>query len=358
MKTSRDTLVIRVDAGQTAGLGHMTRCTALAQAWSARGGHVVFATAGAPDAVVGELELQGFVVDRLPDDPGSARFEERLTPFSGAWVVLDGYAFSADQTRLRQAGHPVLAIDDLAQLDRYDVDVILNQNVHAGDLQYPTAPETKVLLGTRYALLRREFIAHGPKATLRPGRARRILVTLGGSDRFNQTAKVLNGLSLLSEPFEATVVVGAANTHAKTLTEEAKRQGDRVRILKNPTNMPELMAWADIAVAAAGSTSWELAFMGLPTLAMTLSDNQRPVAVKLDAIGVSRSLGWRDDVTAATIAKAVNALLDDEAARHAMSSRGRELVDGRGADRVVDVMHSVRPPAQAQTTWTEQREAR
>jgi spore coat polysaccharide biosynthesis predicted glycosyltransferase SpsG len=111
--------------------------------------------------------------------------------------------------------------------------------------------------------------------------------------------------------------------------------------VKNANNMPELMAWADLAIAAGGSTNWELAFMGLPTVVITLADNQREVAQKLDEMGIVVNLGWHEDQTETAIAQIqiVSHLLIMPEQRQSMSQTARQLVDGKGSQRVVEKIH-------------------
>ena len=99
--------------------------------------------------------------------------------------------------------------------------------------------------------------------------------------------------------------------------------------------MPDLMAWADIAVSGGGSTSWENAFMGLPALMLVLAENQRPIAERLDAIRVGINLGDHSVLTAEVIASRLHSLSCDRLAREVMSKNGRQLIDGEGADRVL-----------------------
>jgi spore coat polysaccharide biosynthesis predicted glycosyltransferase SpsG len=98
--------------------------------------------------------------------------------------------------------------------------------------------------------------------------------------------------------------------------------------------MPELMAWADIAIAAGGSTNWELAFMGLPSIVITIADNQQAIAAELDRQGVIINLGWHQDVTIEQIVLVLRELIGDRHKREDMSQKGCKLVDGNGASRV------------------------
>jgi spore coat polysaccharide biosynthesis predicted glycosyltransferase SpsG len=103
--------------------------------------------------------------------------------------------------------------------------------------------------------------------------------------------------------------------------------------------MAELMAAADVAISAGGTTSWELAFMGLPNIVITLADNQLAIAAALARAGISWEAGYPSSRGfGSRVRELLLLLLRDRTARELMSRRGRERVDGRGADRVVNFM--------------------
>jgi spore coat polysaccharide biosynthesis predicted glycosyltransferase SpsG len=118
----------------------------------------------------------------------------------------------------------------------------------------------------------------------------------------------------------------------------AARDMPAVQVVQNVSDMPQRMAWADVAIAAGGSTNWELAFMGLPTMTIILAENQSPIAEHLHRRGVVHNLGWYSGLTPTTIAHTLEALLPDAARRGEMARRGRELVDGEGGRRVARTM--------------------
>ena len=139
----------------------------------------------------------------------------------------------------------------------------------------------------------------------------------------------------LGTDLQTRVIAGAANPHLDELRRAAQRFGDRVEILASVTDMPAQMAWANCAVSAAGGTCWELLFMGLPAALLTVIDNQRGIASALAAAGAAIDLGWHTDVDSRRIAEELRDLLTAPERLAAMSARGRELVDGEGAARVV-----------------------
>jgi spore coat polysaccharide biosynthesis predicted glycosyltransferase SpsG len=162
---------------------------------------------------------------------------------------------------------------------------------------------------------------------------------LGGGDARGVTAEVIRALECVDvDGLEVTVVVGAGNPRFREIESAARHAAFAVRLLRDATSMPELMAAADIAVSAGGITSWELAFMGLPAAVCVLAENQRGTAAALGARGIALDLGWHTEMSISEMAGKLSGLARDRSMRLTMSQRGRQLVDGMGADRVVQVL--------------------
>ena len=326
------------------------RCLALAQAWQSAGGSVEFITTCRNDGLLERLRDEGFDVSHLaapyPDPADREQTSGVLASHPGVWLVLDGYHFDeAYQQQVKAAGVRLLVVDDLARLSHYYADILLNQNLYAPRLRYECEPETCMLLGTGYALLRKEFTAWSGYRREIPDLARRVLVTLGGSDPENLTAMVIQALGEVPVPgLQATVVIGASNPHAAALAELVKGSPFPVSLVYDATNMPELMAEADIAVSSGGSVCWELAFMGLPAAILAWVDNQYPIGEALHEAGAAIDLrtATKMDITTASMAIILKQLLEDGEMRRQMSSRGQQLVDGKGGSRVTAAMLAAR----------------
>lgn len=338
------------------------RCLALAQAWKAHGGRAAFLSHGASDSLRRRVEGADFPLVALENThPHTLDLQVTLSKLQGIaylsslrpWLVLDGYHFdSAYQGAVRAAGYPLLVVDDTAHLSSYHADVLLNQNLHAERLGYAHGPETVLLLGARYVLLRPEFLAWQGWRRDIPEVARRVLITLGGGDPHNLTVTVMKAVQRVNVPgLEAVVVIGAQNPHFKELQEQTRAGGNSVRLIRDTADMAEWMAWADVAVSAGGSTCWELAFMGLPTITMILAENQQSVAEELARAGAAVNLGWFRQLTAALITRELTDLCQDQKRRRRQSSAGRRLVDGGGAERVVAVIRSLGQPVFSEDLW-------
>jgi spore coat polysaccharide biosynthesis predicted glycosyltransferase SpsG/RimJ/RimL family protein N-acetyltransferase len=257
------------------------------------------------------------------------------------WVVLDGYQFGVEfQRAIKNAGLRLLVVDDEARARHYIADLVMNQAPYAvRGMHSIHGSSTALLLGTRYALLRREFLPARPTDWSPVPRAQRVLVTLGGADPDNCTRTILEAIAGI-EKLTTIAVVGPSNSHATELEQLAQGTGGQITVRRNPPDMSQLMAWADLAISAAGSTCWELAFMGLPMVLVVLAENQGPGATSLDQLGLARNLGWHTKLSADKVCAAVMQIIDDPALRASMSRKGSELIDGRGASRVVTEMRS------------------
>lgn len=342
---SGGTLLIRADANVAIGTGHVMRCLALAQAWQDSGGSCVFALAYATASLQRRLEEEGATVQKIEASPGSyedAMETGRLAARKHAeWIVVDGYHFDAGyQTAIKISGCKLLLVDDNGDSGHYYADLVLNQNPHASENMYAEREAgTRLLLGTGYVLLRREFDEWRKWQRGIPGVARKILVTMGGSDPDNVTALALRALMRLQiDELEAIVVVGAGNPHTDYLHKLARECRGPVRLLLDPPNIPELMAWADMALIAAGGTLWELLSMGCSVLSYARNPVQERIVSQLQQEGIIVSLGNPEQSSELQTASALTDLSNSPERRRRFCTLGRISIDGRGAMRVSKVL--------------------
>jgi UDP-2,4-diacetamido-2,4,6-trideoxy-beta-L-altropyranose hydrolase len=338
-------LVIRADANADIGTGHVMRCVALAQAWRDSGGRVIFVHAPAGAEIHERLLSEGFEVSGISGEMGSAEDAAQTTELcaknAAEWLVLDGYHFSQDyRDRIENAASHLLLVDDHGAFAPYHCDIVLNANVYASDAMYSDHQgRTRFLLGPRYALLRREFLAAKREHAEVPETAARLLVTLGGADPNNVTLQVVEALQELGDQaFELTVVLGASNRH-RTSLEEALREFSRpVRLLLNVANMSEVMAGSDLAISAGGGTCDELAFLRVPMFLITIAENQEQAVEAYCRNNAAATAGWFTDLKRSGLAKTLRDMIGDRSLRTQISERAGSLVDGLGAQRVVEDM--------------------
>jgi UDP-2,4-diacetamido-2,4,6-trideoxy-beta-L-altropyranose hydrolase len=353
-------IAFRVDASTPIGTGHIMRCLTLADALSARKVVVRFLSRHMPRHIRDILLNRGheFVdlgsaaagsPDELPHSQwlgtsqaaDAAATAHALSDRIWDWMIVDSYALDFRwESALRQVVRRIASIDDIANR-RHDCDLLLDQNLHAdmhGRYEHKVPPHCQMLLGPRFALLRREFQQLRERVKPRAGPVKRILIFFGGMDADNYTGMALEALTDLGIPeIEIDVVIGETHPARSRLAAECIRLGFVLHVQTD--RMAELMAAADLAIGAGGTATWERCCMGLPALVICIADNQSGQIA--DAAGaVMVYAPDAQEGPAAMMARHVRALIDNSSLRAAISRNGMEAVDGCGAARVVDSMGS------------------
>ncbi len=338
-------IIIRTDASKIIGTGHLMRCLALAQAMKTNQYKPVFLTNISSSFLEDRLITEGieFIyipenIDKFTDIQETIKIAQKL---DSKWLIIDGYQFDTEyQKQFKTAGLKVLFFDDYGHCNYYYADLILNQNISADASLYTHRENyTKLLLGTQYAVLRKEFWPWHNWERKIPDQVQKLLVTFGGSDPDNVTFRTIQAIKMLNNPqVSVLVIVGGSNIHYEQLKTACQTSHLPITMFSNVQNMPELMAWADLAIAAGGTTTWELAFMGLPSIVITIADNQKASTQKINEMGLANCLGWHEDVTIEMIKDAIAQLLTTAEKREEMSQKGRNLIDGYGNMRILEQM--------------------
>jgi UDP-2,4-diacetamido-2,4,6-trideoxy-beta-L-altropyranose hydrolase len=341
--TNPASLLIRADATVTAGTGHVMRCLALAQAWQDTGGRAIFASAQITDALRRRLADETCDVESISSPAGSLDDASETAVLAqtknSGWVVVDGYAFGPQyQHAMKAAGQKTLFLDDYGRASPYCADVVLNQNVTAkSELYADRDPQTELLLGTRFCMLRREFARWRTWNCKISSECKQVLVLMGGSDHENITARVIEALA--ADEFRnlaATVVVGGSNPNSSLLGKLAA-SSQHIVLKRDVRDISELMATSDVAISASGSTCWELCSLGVPSLLIDVADNQQAIAEELNRNGCAIHIGDAS-ITSSSIGLHLRELIRSSELRQSLSMRSRELVDGHGAERVVSAL--------------------
>ena len=325
-------VAIRANGGETIGLGHIRRCLTLAEALSQQGATVNFIT-NDNQAALDTVRTIGFAAIPVDPEKDFEQTRDAIRHLQANVVVVDSYDIDTDYlTRIRDPRNILVAIDDNADR-RLPVDVVINGNAYAPLLMYEVLPETVLLLGARYAILREDFRAASERRIQDP--AARILITIGGSDPANLTPKLVEMVLAGRADLRLDVVLGPFFDQGDPITEATADKREQIRVHYNPSDMRSLMSQADIAITGGGQTTYELAATGTPALAILTAQNQQQNLEALDRLGTLIFAGSRDDVDLIEkVSSGFAMLVDDTESRAEMSQRGRELVDGLGAERL------------------------
>lgn len=328
------------------GFGHFFRCLALAQALHDAGHESHFSMSCPPPAVAAALERESITLisstatrDLLFD---AKELISLARTIKADWIVTDGYQFSTEfQRAIKDAGGSLLCIDDIAAFP-FVSDFVLNQNLNAERIcHYQVYENTRLLLGSRYILLRREFAdSCTPTKTINQ-RCDRVLVTMGGSDPAGLSKMALRALNEINEVrLHVRIIIGPGFRGLDQLSDLVVHSSHDMELVHQPIRIDEHMRWCDLAVAAAGTTTWELASFCTPMVLCIAAENQRIIAEEMSRAGAAMKIS-QESLNAVAIAEAIMRLVTSRNLRVAFSDRCRELFDGMGARRVIEeLIHS------------------
>jgi UDP-2,4-diacetamido-2,4,6-trideoxy-beta-L-altropyranose hydrolase len=345
-------LIIRADADHARGTGHVMRTLALAQEWHQRGGPFLYVGRILSKALEKRIEEEGGAVRRLDGVPDRDRDRRTVHEEAGqgGWAVLDGYDFNADDEEdLRSAGCRVLSVDDYGTRARVCADLLLNQNACADRIEYDCSPGTTVLRGPRYALLRKSFRGQPGRPARHPRHG--TFVMFGGSDAAGLTGRVLSSLAASDDPPRAGVAVLGPLANAGA---DAKRAIERLgsgwslESDAGDERLTAIISNSETAIAACGTSIWELAAFGVPTLAFAVAENQKQVLSCLVGMGAAADAGPPGPFREREFAASFDRFRSGAGALARMRDLGPAMVDGHGARRVADAMLAADSRAEAE----------
>lgn len=354
-------ITFRVDSSVAMGTGHAVRCRTLANALRLKGGNVRFVTRGHPGHACEMFASGGFEVSVLP--PSNATVSEQSgfaawvgwTPDEDAkqtiaalgaepcdWLVVDHYGLDRKWERqLRPHVRGIMVLEDLVGR-AHDCDVLLDQNFSdAAEARHKDCapPECLLLLGPRYALIGPQYVQYRNAAfERRSPDVERVLVFMGGADIGNMTGIALDALGEGRFAHLAVDVVIGVNHPYKDAVHEQARARPNTSVHGLRPHLADLMANADLALGAGGSTTWERMCLGLPSIVVSVAENQVPGCESLARAGLVRYLGPAGEIDAGRMARALAEAISAPEGLCDSGTRGRACVDGIGAARVAEAL--------------------
>ena len=347
-------VVFRVDASVQIGIGHVMRCLTLAKSLKRHKVTVKFICRKHHGNLIDEIKLQGFEVFELKfldtcDIDRSSNYSHWLGVTQQQdsnecvdffqfkeidWMVIDHYSIDEVwQKELKPYYKNLMVIDDLANR-KHLCDILLDQTFGRNKNEYTKlVPKfCKLLLGSYYSLLRPEFENwRGFSLNRRKNfKFNNILVSMGGIDSDNITEKILDSIACCDLPdnIGITVVMGKMSPNIESVKRKSYALRYKVKIKIGVDNMAEIMSKSDIAIGASGSTTWGRCCLGLPTIQISIAENQEHIVKNLNdvkVVKIIKDVSQLKDSIPAVIKSSVK-----------MSLASSSIVNGEGVNKVVN----------------------
>ncbi len=358
-------IAVRVDSSNIIGTGHVMRCLSLvSQLRTMHSASAQFFCRNNVGAIIEVIAKRGFGVQKmLKGHLGT----EVIGLAHGAWLgadqtedacefmslvgdevfdllIVDHYGIDSHWEKLVRDSNcfkRLLVIDDLVDREHH-CDFLLDQTYGRKEGEYRSLVNEacKLLLGSDYCLLRPEFAV--PLKKIESYRSGvdfdnlKVLVMFGGTDPENLTGSVIEVLLKENWIRSVDVVLGSSAAH-KAKIQTLCVQNKMFKLHVGSNDVARIMLDNDIAIGAAGVTSWERAALGLPSLVIVQAENQKMIANKLNDVGIIQLIDQMSLKQQLNLYR--KQWLSDQAAYNQIVKRCLNICDGNGAERVCRILN-------------------
>lgn len=357
-------LAIRVDGNKHIGLGHIFRCLNFADFVKDQGNvvHFYMLESSLNPVVRRFLDQKGFpwIVVSPDHDPWQEDFSvllhylnrnhhdsilvDLIIPDQGDDDLNQNQEFrpmdaEMELQQLSGLGIPVFAISDQFDKVCLEADIIINTCPCQQVEWYSDDLQTRYLLGPEYYILAQPFkrFCDIPRTFTRA--IPKIVTFCGGNDHRGFTEIILNSLQPIREDITLEVIVGAATPNGEQIAERLNSQG--ITAYFGIDDVAPVLFDADFAVSTSGNTLFDLAALGTPFAAVSTRERQRQTARFFQSTGNGVDLGRDPKEIISGLREAARTIIFNKEKLAEMSRRGRKLVDGSGAERIMAVMNAV-----------------
>lgn len=318
---------IRTDGGPRTGMGHIMRTLVLAKELiKYKNNKVFFICLKGDEYKKGRESIlkEGFNIELVTQ----CNLFENLKKIHANLLITDSYNINEEYfNKTKNMFSKTAYIDDM-NLHYFNVDFLINQNIGAEELKYKVNKDTNLMLGAKYIMLREEFRNTSQKHIKE--KVSNIMITVGGADPYHITEIILSYVQDLNYNFHVVVGPSFCNIEKFKIFENKN-----IKFYYN-ADMYTLMKQSDMAIATCGSTLYELALCGIPTIGIIIAKNQQRIGDKLNDMEIIKNIGWYNEVSRDVLVHNIEILANDKSLRCNMSEKASKIIDGNGVKRIVD----------------------
>lgn len=329
-------IAFRFDADMKVGMGHLRRSLALAEAFSKTCSAELFVITRSAAKVkpwvssriqVYELSSASILAEVKQVAVMLERSRTRL-------LIVDHYSYKFRELKLLKKSFSgiLLRFDDIPSGKHYGVEGVINHNIYAPQLHYPRRKGLALFLGSRYALIPQDIAKKRGQAIEASlfFKQPKVYISVGGA----ATREALLPFVQAFKEFQMIFPRAVANVVCGLDFKPTRKDGGRGISWIRPEEVSKAMSYSNVALSASGVTTYELAYLGIPSVLFVAAGNQKLIADAMCAAGCSVHRGNLKSADPSRVARSLVDLWNNVKQLKTMSSRGRRLIDGKGAVRL------------------------
>jgi len=239
----------------------------------------------------------------------------------------------------------IFVMDDLAERN-HNCDYLVDQTFLRNEKEYRPYVNSncQLLLGTDYAILRKEFKEVREKSLKRKSDCKnknveKILIYLGSFYDLNIINIIFKSISNISSSknIEVDFISQVGKEKIKFIKQRFIKNFKQLNTFNFVENIADKIYQADLCIGAAGSSSWERCTLGCPTIAIITDENQKAIGENLSIKNVAKVIDLKDNFER-NFCEALERLIFDNMKRYNLHKSSFKICDGEGIRRLIEVL--------------------
>lgn len=342
----------RVDGNTDIGAGHLQRCLNLAKEFRNHNIESNFIIRPHKDTLFNLISENSFDVSVMNSPRYSISKAKNLRDYK-KWmgidqnsdaletielsdskiIVVDHYGIDEEWCSLVQKQcHCLVVFDDMAHLERYDADIIINQTPSFNKSKYANKTNAALLLGSDYTSISKEWKELSKKFSLKEN-VKSVLFAPGGTDPFKTTEKILDVFQDKFPNLEVNICFRPTKERKHSLIKSFSKNPN-FNFHFNKKSIADIASNCDIALGSAGSGTWERALLGMPQIVFSTSYDQNEIINHISKNGLAYIIDLNLKDYKINLINALKNLIEDFSARKTLSEAGNNIFDGNGTQRI------------------------
>lgn len=346
-------IVFRVDSGLIIGTGHLMRCLNLANYFKKYDHEIIFICKNHRNNLIDLLaQYKVYVletkckVDKNTNtwlgDIWENDIKEVINIIKSLEIdllIIDHYAIDIKwENKVRNYVEKIFVIDDLADR-KHNCDILLDQNINDNNYQGLVPKECKILQGPSYVILSEEFLKYQP--TIKK-EVKRINVCFGGFDNYGITEKITKELAKVFENSDIIfdIIIGSEASYQR-LKKDILNGNFNIYFRLEHKKLIELFSKTDLCIGSTGTSIYERCYFGIPTIVITIADNQVDIAKKMDRMNLIKYIGDYNNINLINIINLLNHYINSMNYLEKQSENCYRIIDGYGYKRIYNNINKI-----------------
>ncbi|MEO5571431.1 MAG: UDP-2,4-diacetamido-2,4,6-trideoxy-beta-L-altropyranose hydrolase [Bacteroidia bacterium] len=337
-------VLFRSDGGTSIGMGHVSRCIALADMLKNKF-NITFAIQETAESIFDTIQTVTNEIITLPQTNNytedSINFSQHLK--ADDIVVLDGYNFKTDyQKTIKEKKCKLICIDDLHAW-HFVADAVINHAAGIDKSVYSAEQYTNFNLGLDYVLLRKPFL-ESTTTQRKIYEVKKVFISMGAADVNNLTQKFTEALLKIKKIEEIYLLLSSINPNLRSI-ENIIQENKQANIVKHfdigAEELKELIKTCDIAICPASTISLECCAVGIGLVSGFTSENQLGILNGLKENNAAIDLGDMNILSVEELKNKLEEITLQEASINELINKQGKMIDGKSSERLLNVFEKL-----------------